>query len=101
MPNISASAIQDVVSGKATFVAALPSVPTACPINNWSTILYKALTSIAIILGTANFTIKEATEASPNGLPVCMFSLRSSLIFSSPCLCILLFFYCIKGGCLL
>ena len=79
--------MQDVVSGKATFVAALPSVPTACPINNWSTILYNALTSIAIILGTANLTIKELIEASPNGLPVCTFSLRSSLICSSPYLC--------------
>ena len=43
-----------VVRGKATFVAAFPFIPTPCPINIWSTMLYNAPTSIDIMLGAAN-----------------------------------------------
>ena len=43
-----------VVRGKATLVAAFPFIPTPCPINIWSTMLYNAPTSIDIMLGVPN-----------------------------------------------
>ena len=64
-PNKSESAMQDVVRGKAMLVAALPSSPTACPINSWSTMLYNAPTSIATMLGIANLSIRPDTGALP------------------------------------
>ena len=65
IPNNSAIAIQDVVSGNVILVAAFPSSPTLLPIKNWSTIFYSALTSIAIILGTANFLNNMLIGSSP------------------------------------
>ena len=62
-PNISARDRQEVVSGKATLVAALPRVPTARPMKNWSTILYTEPTSMAMMLGTANFIINRGMGA--------------------------------------
>lgn len=52
-PNRSAVAVHTVVKGKATLVAALPSSPMLLPMEIWSTILYKAPTSMAMMLGTA------------------------------------------------
>ena len=68
IPRRSATAIQAVEKGKAIFVAAFPYVPTACPIKSWSTILYSALTSIPIMLGTANLNISFETDSVPRGL---------------------------------
>ena len=42
-------------SGNTILVAAFPNSPTNCPINSWSTMLYREVTSMAIMLGTANF----------------------------------------------
>ena len=67
IPNNNDTAMHDVERGKAIFVAALPRVPTAWPINNWSTILYNAPTIIAIILGTENLNINFGIESVPNG----------------------------------
>ena len=70
IPNKRDNAIQDVDSGNAIFVAAFPSVPTAWPINNWSTMLYSAPTIIAIILGTENLSISLEIGSDPNGFLV-------------------------------
>ena len=95
MPHKSASAVQVMLKGKATFVAAFPSIPTLLPIKNWSTMLYSELTSIAIILGTANLASKLPIASVPNGLfcfsPICSFSflLHFYGIFCFPFFCIL------------
>ena len=54
MPDRRARAVQIVTRGKATFVAALPNIPTEFPIKIWSTMLYKELIIKAKILGSAN-----------------------------------------------
>ena len=53
MPISSAMARQMVVRGYATLVAALPRYPTPWPMKIWSTMLYRELTSMARMLGTA------------------------------------------------
>ena len=56
-----------VVVGKATLVAAFPSIPTPCPMKIWSTMLYGELTSILMMLGMANFRSSCPIGALPSG----------------------------------
>ena len=67
IPNSSAIAIHVIDNGNDILVAAFPSEPTDCPIKNWSTILYNAVTSIAIMLGTENFTKSLFIGSTSNG----------------------------------
>jgi hypothetical protein len=53
IPNSMLIPVVSVTVGKATFVAALPSIPTTWPIKIWSVILYAAPTSILITDGIA------------------------------------------------
>ena len=70
IPNVRAVARHKVVSGKATLVAAFPNSPTVCPIKIWSTILYRDITIIDIILGTANFFNNFPIGCVPKGLAI-------------------------------
>ena len=79
IPNASIAARHIVVRGNAIFVAALPNSPTVLPIKNWSTILYKEVTSIDIMLGIANFLKSLPTGSVPNGL-----TLSFSILISFP-----------------
>ena len=69
------------IKGKATFVAALPSIPTLRPMKNWSTILYKALTTIAIILGIAKRRSKFDIFSVPSGFVFCSFIINKTSSF--------------------
>ena len=55
------------VIGITTLVAPFPRYPTPCPIKIWSTILYRALTTMEIMLGTANVSISFPTRSVPSG----------------------------------
>ena len=55
------------VIGMTTLVAPLPRYPTPCPIKIWSTMLYKALTTIEMILGTANVSTSFPIRSVPSG----------------------------------
>jgi len=55
-PIKSASASATTVNGYTTLVAAFPRYPTLCPIKIWSTILYRALTSIESTQGMENLS---------------------------------------------
>ena len=46
------------------------SIPTPCPIKTWSTILYRALTSMLMMAGMANLVIRLPTGAVPRGFSV-------------------------------
>lgn len=65
IPSAKLAARHIVVRGNAIFVAALPNSPTVLPIKNWSTILYKEVTSIDIMLGIANFLKSLPTGSFP------------------------------------
>ena len=67
--------------GNAIFVAAFPSIPTLRPIKNWSTILYKALTTIAIILGIAKRRSKFDIFSVPSGFVFCSFIINKTSSF--------------------
>ena len=67
MPHIREMAVQVMVRGNATLVAAFPSMPTLLPIKNWSTILYRALTSMAMMLGMAKRAKSWFTGRMPSG----------------------------------
>ena len=73
-PNSRQRATHTVLKGKATLVAAFPRTPTLCPIKIWSTILYKALTCMAMMLGTANFNRSCPIGCVPRIFP-CLFSI--------------------------
>ena len=81
IPHIKAMAVQVITKGKATFVAAFPSIPTLRPMKNWSTILYKALTTIAIILGIAKRRSKFDIFSVPSGFVFCSFIINKTSSF--------------------
>ena len=56
--------MQMVLSGKATLVAALPSIPTLLPTKIWSTMLYSAPTSSDRMHGSENLRISAPTGCS-------------------------------------
>jgi len=82
IPHKSEIAVQVIVRGNATFVAAFPNIPTLLPIKNWSTILYKELTSIAMILGIANLASRVPMGSVPSGF-FCCSSMTFLLLFFS------------------
>ena len=81
IPHIKAMEVQVMTNGKATFVAAFPSIPTLRPIKNWSTILYKALTTIAIMLGIAKRRSKLEIFSVPRGFVFCSFIINKTSSF--------------------
>ena len=78
-PNIRENAKPIITSGNTTFVAPFPSVPTPCPINIWSTILYNEFTSIETMQGIENFNISFPIFSFPS-----IFSCSIFLVYSSP-----------------
>ena len=79
IPHIRDTAVQVMVRGNATLVAALPSMPTLLPIKNWSTILYSALTSMAMMLGMAKRARRMLMGTEPRGL-LSVFSVGADVI---------------------
>ena len=79
IPHIRETAVQVMVRGNATLVAALPSMPTLLPIKNWSTMLYSALTSMAMMLGMAKRARRVLMGTEPRGL-LFVFSVGADVI---------------------
>jgi len=72
-------------------VAAFPSIPTPRPIKIWSTILYRALTSMLMMAGMANLAIRLPTGTVPRGFSawaalVWFFNVFSFFLVCSSCL---------------
>lgn len=66
IPKSSASDRQEVENGKAMFVAAFSELTYGLPrIKSWSTMLYSAPTSIAIMLGTGKFDHQGSYRGVP------------------------------------
>ena len=82
-------AIAITVMGITTLVAPLPRYPTPCPIKIWSTMLYKALTTIEMILGTANVTISFPIRSVPSGF---VFVIAASIFYPPSSVVSTLFF---------